>query len=144
MKWAGSFLIVLILLFSSCNRKIVLPNAYVKPMISFGQGGGFTGIEKKYILQTDGNLFEKTYNKEEYTHLSRIKAQECDQLFDNYKNLGLGELQVNQPENMYYFIEFSSGENQKNLTWGDSFKSNQNLSIFFRTLMHLIRTENSK
>jgi hypothetical protein len=144
MKWAISFLFVLIFLISGCNRKIVLPNAYEKPMIMFGHGGGFSGVEKNFVLQTDGNLFEKSFNKEEYTHLNKLNAKDCTQFFDNYKSLGLGELQFNKPENIYYFIEFKSGDNPRRITWGDSYKENQNLSIFYRTLMHLTKTENPK
>ncbi len=121
----------------SCKTKetIFNPGTYEKPMITFGSGGGFTGRVISYSLTSGGDLY--TSNHDQYTLLGKADKKVVNQIFANYKSLGLKELMLDEPGNKYYFIEFKSKDINKNLKWGLNPLDNKNLSVFYNILLDL-------
>jgi hypothetical protein len=77
--------------------------------ISFGNGGGFTGVVNTYKLTADCKLFEK--EKE----LKKVDSKKTLKLFNQAKELK--DLNFNQPENIYSFIEIKAKEKANRIVW---------------------------
>ena len=75
--------------------------------ISFGNGGGFTGEVKTYKLTADCKLFEK--------ELKKVESKKTLELFNQAKELK--DLNFNEPENMYSFIEIKTKEKTNRIVW---------------------------
>ncbi len=77
--------------------------------ISFGNGGGFTGEVKTYKLTADCKLFEKE------TEFKKVESKKTLELFNQAKELK--DLNFNEPENMYSFIEIKTKEKTNRIVW---------------------------
>lgn len=77
--------------------------------ISFGNGGGFTGEVKTYKLTSDCKLFEKE------TELKNVESKKTLELFNQAKELK--DLNFNEPENMYSFIEIKTKDKTNRIVW---------------------------
>lgn len=77
--------------------------------ISFGNGGGFTGEVKTYELTSDCKLFEKE------TELKNVESKKTLELFNQAKELK--DLNFNEPENMYSFIEIKTKDKTNRIVW---------------------------
>lgn len=80
--------------------------------ISFGNGGGFTGEIKTYKLTADCKLFEKEIE------LKKIESKKTLELFNQAKELK--DLNFNEPENIYSFIEIKTKEKTNRIVWAYS------------------------
>ena len=86
----------------------------------FGKGGGFAGIETRYILLDDSRLYIQPGIKSGFQYIGKVDRKLTKQMFHNYQNLGLEQMDLNEPGNMYYFIEKRQGQQvNKKLVWGD-------------------------
>lgn len=112
--FCSSFLLIL---FYSCrSQEIFTPNTYEKVYITFGSGGGISGAVSQYYMLEDGKVYRKVEFKEEYTFIGKLEKKLVDQQFDSYKRFQLGDEAIDDPGNMYFFINHSNGPNK--LTWG--------------------------
>ena len=115
------------------------PIQYESSKITFGQGGGFAGIENSYVLLDNGMLFQLTEMGESYIKLDKLAKNEVAQIFHTYKLFNFGQLKVNDPGNKYYFIEFSGEEDQNNkIVWGNG-NIDDNVKLLHRILMNTIK-----
>ncbi len=111
-------------------------------VLIFGQGGGFTGIEHRYILCDNGQLFRQegvSAPIEEAGHPGRRTAREA---FEAIDSLGLRSLHYRQPGNVYHFLELPSGKSSHRIAW-DPHRPDEALPEAVRTfhahLMELAR-----
>lgn len=77
--------------------------------ISFGNGGGFTGEVKTYKLTADCKLFEKG------TEIKKVESKKTLEIFNQAKVLK--DLNFNEPENLYSFIEIKTKEKTNRIVW---------------------------
>ncbi len=77
--------------------------------ISFGNGGGFTGEVKTFKLTAAAQLFEK--DKE----LKKIELKKTLALFNQAKEFK--DLNFNQPDNRYSFIEIKTSDKTNRIVW---------------------------
>lgn len=111
-------------------------NLQTSDSLHFGSGGGFTGKVNSYILTRKGQV---TSNKSKKT-LNQLTEQEVDQIFNNYEALGLADMKMKQPGNLYYFVERELNGQKHRLTWGaHDFKEPKELKIFHANLMRFTR-----
>lgn len=119
--------------------KTKFPSDYKKPILFFGQGGGFTGAVTTYAILDNGRFFKKTsLTEKEFHFIGKLSKSETSQLFNNYTFLGLPSLQLEDPGNLYHFVEYSLKKNNHRITWGGSEKPPDNLKLFYSLLNHLI------
>lgn len=115
------------------------PANYKKSILFFGQGGGFTGMVTTYALLDNGRFFKKnSLTHPEFEYIGRMARAETSQLFTNYTFLGLPSMTINDPGNIYYFVEYSLKKNNHRLTWGGSNPAPENLKLFYTLLYHFI------
>jgi hypothetical protein len=113
------------------------PEESIKPYISFGNGGGFTGKTKTYYLTAEGVIYTKSDTS--YEMVSKISKKQAEQIFNNYSMLGLNKIDLNEPGNKYYFIEKVDAGVTSKILWGNSPLENNNIDIFYINLMQLIK-----
>ena len=111
------------LAFLSCKtqEKIYTPETYTREMITFGSGGGFTGKVKRYTILRNGQMFKinDTPNSNESSgEMVSLEEKVVDQLFLNFINLKLAEIELDDPGNMYQFINYYENGNTHRIRWG--------------------------
>ncbi len=129
---------------SSCQTKKYLPSEFSKKQILFGNGGGFTGMETTFILQENGQLFKANLD-ETYDELQVLDKETCKYFFDKLNDCNMGELEFNQPGNLYYFLEEKGKKVNKRLVWGDrsSGQPSENVFELHGELIRMVRDMNS-
>lgn len=112
-------------------------------MIQFGSAGGFSGLETRYCLLENGNLYKIPIQGEKKKRLIvQIPKNELNQVFDNYEKLNLGDIETQEVGNHYYFLEYYSKKRSKKIQWSKSF--NKELSIFHKILYNYTKIDHSQ
>lgn len=119
-----------------CHSVDKFPGQFKGDQLHFGQGGGFSGILNYFVLLKDGRLFKKDYRDSTFTFQTKWAKPFVDQMFTNYKELGLDRVDHYQPGDLYYFIEYhQSGMPVHRIAWGrPGFKPEDNTVIFYNLL----------
>lgn len=119
---------------AACSpKKIISLDEYRGKTIQFGSAGGFSGLETRYCLLENGNLYKIPIQGEEQKRLLlQIPRNESKQIFENYKTFNLGALESQEVGNHYYFLEYHSKKGDKKIQWSKS--TNKELSIFHKIL----------
>lgn len=81
--------------------------------ISFGSGGGFTGIENRYMLTREGQLY-KLIDKDTIA-LKKIDAKEALTFFSEAEKLYTYE--YSNPGNVTFFLELSATNKANRIAW---------------------------
>lgn len=115
-----------------------------EPKITFGSGGGFTGQSTFYALFKNGQLYKKKGIKEPYVELDKVDKKEAIQIFKNYEVLKIAEMEINEPGNLSYFIEYNDENGDHRLTWGGTaVKPSPDLLLFYKLLMKTTKSSST-
>jgi predicted O-methyltransferase YrrM len=107
-----TILIATVLAFFSCANNTIVTDIQA---IRFGSGGGFTGAIIKYELSADGAL--STINNQDTIMNKKIAMASVEEIMTYAE--ALKSLELNEPENMYQFIEIDFDKSSTNkLVWG--------------------------
>ncbi|MFT4664092.1 MAG: hypothetical protein ACI8YQ_002522 [Polaribacter sp.] len=136
-------LLLVVLFYSSCKTTKYTPTDFPDAQITFGSGGGFSGLVTDYTLLENGQLFKRSSKDKLFVPIKGVKKDAVAQAFKNFNFLGLDKMEVNDPGNLYYFIEFKTEEGTaKKLTWGNSKSEMEHtLKLFYSQLSSLIAKE---
>lgn len=96
------------------------PDDYPGAMITFGNGGGFTGKVDRYVLLDNGQLFnhEAMLKTDSYQALPPVDKRTAEQLFANFYAFNLHKMILRDPADFYYFVEMSDEGKDHRLVWG--------------------------
>ena len=100
-------LLLLVMLNSCATSKIAVDTGIEE--ITFGSGGGFTGVVKTYKLTSCGKLFEDDME------LKKVSSKKRFELFKQAKVLK--DVDFNRPDNLYRFIEIKTKEKTNRIVW---------------------------
>ncbi len=136
---AGALLATLMVA-QSCKTTKYTPTDFPDEQITFGSGGGFSGIVNDYTLLANGQLFKRSSTDNKFVELKKLKKNEAKQAFKNYQFLGINNLTVNSPGNLYYFIQYKDKDKKEHkLVWGDNDAPiDQNLKTYYDLLSTLV------
>jgi hypothetical protein len=124
----------LFFLFGSCISSKTI-NTTIET-ISFGNGGGFTGMVKMYSLSAKGDL--NKVDKNQISFIKKVNKKTVKQLFE--KAGQLNSYQLNEPENIYSFIEIQTKEKKQKIIWGfGSKKVDTRVTILYNELIALTK-----
>lgn len=134
-------LFLAVLSYYSCKQKQFIPEDYNGDWMIIGHGGGFSGQVIEYQLMENGRVFRKnSLNKvtEEVKSLSKSTYQ---QVISNFSKLGLDQIEMNQPDNMYYYIIWSFDGKGGKIVWNnnDTSENQEKLQLFFNTVLHRLK-----
>lgn len=129
----------MVLLPGTNNAQKFRPEKYKKAILYFGHGGGFAGIENSNALMENGRLFSKqSLSDKTYTPVTKLGRNQTAQIFSNYFFLRIPELQLEDPGNIYKFVEYTRKQNRHRLTWGGKTLVPENLALFYFNLTSLL------
>lgn len=132
------------LLMNCKSNDYLTPYEYEGAVLSFGNGGGFSGRVLEYTLMDNGQLFKDTNKEGNVLVLNKVDKRQAKQIFNNYTTLGLDKLTINDPGNMYYFITKKVGDQTQKIKWGGPNEpAPEVLKVFFKTLMQTTRDQSS-
>ncbi len=115
------------------------PEKYKKAILYFGHGGGFAGAETTYALMENGRLYsKKSLTAKTFTSLIKLEKNQSAQIFNNYFFLGIPEMQLEDPGNIYKFVEYTRKQNRHRLVWGGQSPVPTNLVLFYSNLIGLL------
>ncbi|HMO41174.1 MAG TPA: hypothetical protein PKC76_18175 [Saprospiraceae bacterium] len=117
--YPSQLLLLALLVLASCKSQRYTPAQMPDNQVIFGDGGGFTGAVTRYILLENGQLFKHYSLDDSMTDLGSISKREARAYFKEIENLQLAQKQISQPGNVYYFLEYRSGDQTARSTWGD-------------------------
>lgn len=86
-------------------------------MLIFGKGGGFTGIEHRYLLCDNGQLFRQEGVSAPVEAAGYLRRRTAREAFEAIDSLGLRTLHYEQPGNVYHFFELPSGKTSHRIVW---------------------------
>lgn len=101
--------------------------------ITFGKGGGISGIEYSKVLLDNGKLFELENRGTSYSFLKKLGREEVDQIFLTVNMLQLENIKLNSPGNTYKFIEFKNSTSENRIVWTADNASHE-LQVLYRIL----------
>lgn len=102
------FLLIVCLAFSSCMTGKIADKTGIEE-IKFGSGGGFTGEVKTYTLTADNKILEKE------KVIKQLSAKETLKFFKEAQKLK--DYELNEPENMYSFLEIKTSGKTNRIVW---------------------------
>ncbi|MEM8897875.1 MAG: hypothetical protein AAGC85_07210 [Bacteroidota bacterium] len=145
MNFRLSTIFLLIGLFSfmgmTCKLTHYDPEVYKKPVILFGEGGGFSGKETTYALIKKGYLFKKV-GTEEYELVRTVPVERCQAIFKQVKGLSPTILKTQQAGNMYQFMEVEVEKETYRMIWGNEGKKvDPKLKTLYKELIALYQQE---
>lgn len=107
----------LVCLVSSCASTVKSPKDYKGNQLISGEGGGFTGVEYRYILLENGQMFSRLGGREEFTSLGKLDWKLAKQLYSLADQFEVDKEVINQPGNRYRFLEWASGDKLIRNVW---------------------------
>lgn len=125
------YLLFILSIFISCstNKAIIKTNIQE---IKFGSGGGFTGKEITYTLNSNGKLTEGGKD------LKQIDLKTTLLLFKEAKKNKT--YTFSEPQNMYSFIVIQSKDSTNRIVWGvGSKKINKDITDFYNHLISVTK-----
>ncbi len=117
----------------ACRSHKYAASTLPEEVLIFGQGGGFTGIEHRYILCDNGQLFRQEGVSAAIEEAGRLPRRAAREAFEALDALGLRALHYEQPGNVYHFFELPSGKSSHRIAW-DPNRPDEALPEAVRTL----------
>jgi hypothetical protein len=125
------YLLLLLSIFLSCSANKAIVKTSIEE-IQFGSGGGFTGKEIIYTLNSKGKLTEGGKDLKQIDLKKTLLLFKIAKKFKTYS--------FNEPQNMYSFIVIQSKDNKNRIVWGlGSTKINKDVTDFYNQLISLTK-----
>lgn len=137
MKRLIPLILVLLLIFFGCSSQKKLA-MYDDVLITFGKGGGFTGQQVVYTISNDGKVTINDKLTDKTNVVSTLKAKETLQLFEEFNELNIGNIDFDKPGNMYYFIGETNSKNEKKVVWSDTENPPQAILDYYQYLNTIV------
>ncbi len=112
------FALFIFLGFSCSTPKIFTPDSFEGKMLTFGSEGGFAGTTAENYIFENGQLYSFESKNGNLIEQGRIDQSIVNQIFDTYETFGIGDLQLNDPGNLSYFIKMKTADGEKMIKWG--------------------------
>jgi hypothetical protein len=109
------------LTFNACKTvKYTTDNLPAKRLM-FGEGGGFSGEVKEYILLENGQIFTRTSFTTISAELPKVPKKTAMKMFEQTEALKIKELEFIKPGNRYFYIQINSDSTTSHrVVWGSA------------------------
>ena len=101
--------------------------------ITFGNGGGFTGISHDYALDREGNFYEVNVFTEARTLIKKIDKEKTESIFNILSKSKLKVLKLNEPGNTFRYIGIKGNNDSHKIVWS-GISENKNLNLLYKEL----------
>ena len=123
---------------SNLSANSLAPQNYDGRVIQFGTGGGFTGQIQQWTLFDNGLLVTGEVVSRDGDN-PQLEKKVTDQMFQLYDDYGFRDLQLNEPDNLYFFLTMKDKQGEHKLVWGD--KKIPILNKYHQTLYQLVKSK---
>jgi len=106
--------------------------------ISFGKGGGFTGMTEEYLITGDAEVFK--IENGERTKINEVTKPVIRDISKQIKDLKFKDLKMSERGNVTYFIEVSANKYKNRVTWSD-LTDKPEVKELYKTLVKTLTTE---
>lgn len=128
----------------SCKTKKYTPEELSETRIQFGNGGGFVGAQNAYLLLENGQLYQHDIRQDSMQALEGVRRKVCKNLFKTMEAMDESKMGINQPGNLYFYIEYITPEKQIKTTWGaNGVQIDSLLKATYLQLMEQVKKEES-
>ncbi len=125
---------------SNCKSPSYTPATLPEKQLIFGSGGGFSGAVTRYILLENGQLFRYDSLPETLVEMGRVRKSKAKAHFKTIDQLALQKRKINEPGNVYYFLEYQYKNYHAKCIWGNSdYEVDKELSNFYQALTNEAR-----
>lgn len=134
---------ICLILAVACASSNEFPSEYKGDQIHFGQGGGIAGIVNYHVLLDNGNLYQRSFSDSTFAFVNKWDEAFVTQMFSNYELLHLDTIDMYEPGDQYYFIQYKSGNQPiHRLAWGKpGVKADENLVTYYNLLYKSTKTK---
>ena len=132
--------VILVLMVSCKSSKDPVKGIVNETYILFGTGGGFTGKVTSYKLYESGQIKKQSGIKTAFNSHTTVKVKTCEQIFKSIEQLDLKSKPINDPGNLYYFIELNEKGEKTKFTWGGINEEPDNAIRAFYNLLNGLAT----
>lgn len=134
--------LALILVFTGCNSTKFTTDNLPETQLIFGNGGGVAGFVNQYLLLENGQLFEKRDPSNSFTELSKVKKKKAASFFARLDAMSFEELELDQPGNIYRFIQLKTPALDHKITWGKSdYEVDAQVESLYKDLIALVKKD---
>lgn len=131
------------LLFSCKSNQALVQDKTQMRSIEFGNGGGFAGSLTKYKLYESGLIEIQDKINGSFRSYNNIEEKVCQQIFNSIESLNLESKGIDDPGNLYYFLNVKDGENSMKFNWGGvNQKADPALKQYYKLLTSLAKKKN--
>lgn len=104
----------------SCQTGSYQASALPPRQLCFGEGGGFTGAVKEYTLLENGQLFFREGVDSPLQELKPVRRSRARALFSELEEMNFSGITLDEPGNIYRFIEWREEGFRHRVSWGRS------------------------
>ena len=142
MKQLYYILIILAYIIIGCSAQDGLTK-YENTEIVFVSGGGFSGQEIEYRINTDRQIISSNSLTKETSDIGKLSKKKVLNLYEQMDNLKLPLMNFNHPGNMYYYIKESKGSKEAKVVWSDGREDLPGgVQEFYDQLMSIVNDKN--
>ncbi|MEM6319156.1 MAG: hypothetical protein AAF960_15890 [Bacteroidota bacterium] len=139
------FCCCLSLTFSNYSCKKYTPTNLPAEQIHFGEGGGFTGAVIEFCLLENGQLMRKKDFLAKFAPFKKVKKKVAKECFQMGHEIPFETMELNNPGDRYYFIQWKTDAIDKRITWGrPNTDIPKSVATFYQQLKSLTKIEKSK
>ena len=126
---------------TSCKTQQVPLEEYSQSIITFGNEGGFTGKATTYKILEDGRSFYQGPRDKAFALADKLDKKVVTQLFSSFNDLGVMDLELNDPGNLTYFIHVDRPEKlKKSFKWGAEIKPvDPKIKALYMNMIHMVK-----
>jgi hypothetical protein len=138
--------LLLLVALGACSAKTYTVEKMPMPHLSYGSGGGVTGIVSEYCLLQNGQIVEKQRQADKteiYRVIKKIDADEAKRMMALTDSMQLRRVIFTEPGDLYYYLTMhdANGETHK-ITWGKPEKTvRTDIEKFYKTLIAFLSNQ---
>jgi threonine synthase len=107
--------------------------------VSFGSGGGFTGIYTTYSLNSkDKKISKALSNNNQKAQLIKLKKKQVQEIGHEISAANFPAMNINTPGNMSNFVNVTIGGKEYKTTWSGTTSGNASLDALYQNLLSFI------
>jgi len=106
--------------------------------ISFGKGGGFTGLTEEYVITGKAEVFKIANGVR--TKINQVTKSDVRKISKKIEEMKFRDIKLSDTGNMTYFIEVKTKKYNNRITWSD-LTDTPEVKELYKTLVKTIITE---
>lgn len=117
LLFRGLAIMLIVNVLFSCKAREFNANELSGSMLVAAEGGGFAGIEHRYLLHESGWMYYQVGTQEKVKRVARLSTNQTAQLFKIATDMDIWGVEFNKPGNTYNVLEIIESDKSNRLVW---------------------------